>query len=172
MGLFQSMDTSASALTAGRLRLEVIAENLANIHTTRTAAGGPFRRKIVTMAPQGEGTFTAMVGKALAARLPAPRGSVLVGPPDRGWGGRAGSAGRRPGGVRVDGIYGDPRPFQKVYDPSHPDAGEDGFVLMPNVNLVEEMVELVSASRAYEANVTAFNATRHMAMRALEIGRG
>ncbi|HLS88180.1 MAG TPA: flagellar basal body rod protein FlgC [Sphingobacteriaceae bacterium] len=150
MSLFQAMSASASALTAERLRLEVVSENLANIHTTRTAEGGPYRRRVVTMAPRGRSGFAAALQQYLGGRrsgMPAATG------------------------VQVDGIYEDPRPFQQVYDPGHPDADENGFVLLPNVDLAEEMVNLLSATRAYEANVTAFNAARHMALRALEIGR-
>lgn len=170
MSLFQAMSASASALTAERLRLEVVSENLANIHTTRTAEGGPYRRRVVTMAPRGRTGFAAALQQFLGRRR-SMNGSLGA------TGGTGSAAGGQRAfmpaatGVQVDGIYADPRPFQQVYDPGHPDADENGFVLLPNVDLAEEMVNLLSATRAYEANVTAFNAARHMALRALEIGR-
>jgi len=128
--LFGAIDISASALTAERLRLDVIAENLANAGTTRTAEGGPYRRKVV---------------------LFAPRGGV--------------------GGVRVVGIARDPSPFRLRYDPGHPDADAAGYVRLPNVDVVKEMVDLITATRAYEANVTAIGAAKAMFQRALDIGR-
>ena len=136
MYLFRSFDISASGLSAQRLRMETIANNLANVNTTRTAAGGPYRRQM----------------PVFAAREPV-RG---------GWGA---------GGVRVLGIVEDDDPPRLVYDPGHPDAGEDGYVRFPNVNVVTEMVDMISASRAYEANVAALSAARAMAASALEIGR-
>lgn len=163
------MSASASALTAERLRLEVVSENLANIYTTRTAEGGPYRRRVVTMAPRGRTGFAAALQQFLGSRRTSPS----LGGNGANGAAAGGSRFTMPAvtGVQVDGIYEDPRPFQQVYDPGHPDADENGFVLLPNVDLAEEMVNLLSATRAYEANVTAFNAARHMALRALEIGR-
>lgn len=174
MSLYHAMDASASALTAQRLRLEVTAENIANIQTTRTAQGGPYRRRLVTMAPRAAGGFAASVQQAIRRRLPMGSGAQLAGPLNgvRQSGSAADNSPYRPGGVQVQTIYEDPRPFQRVHDPGHPDADQDGFVELPNVNLIEEMVALTGATRIYEANVTAFNAARHMASRALEIGRG
>jgi len=131
---------SASGMTAERLRMDTIANNLANANTTRTAAGGPYRRQVPVFAARERGL-------------------------------RSGPGGFAGAGVRVVGIRHDPGPPRLVYDPSHPDAGPDGYVAMPNVDVVREMVDLISASRAYEANVAAFNTAKSMAMRALEIGR-
>lgn len=143
MSIFNSLRISASGLTAERLRLDVIADNLANINTTRTAQGGPYRRKVAVLEERTEG-----FNDLLAIRNPALRG-----------------------GVRVAAIAEDPTPPNRVYNPGHPDADPDGYVLMPNVNLVTEMVDMITATRAYEANVTAMNAAKQMALRTLEIGR-
>jgi flagellar basal-body rod protein FlgC len=131
---------SASGLRAQRLRMDVIAANLANAQSTRTAGGGPYRRHDVVLEalPQG-GTFDDM----LAA---SP-------------------------GVRVARIVEDQHPPQMVFDPGHPDADAKGYVAMPNVNVVTEMVDMMSATRAYEANVAALNATKRLLEAALEIGR-
>lgn len=147
MSLFSSMGISASALTAERVRMELISENLANIYTTRTAEGTPYRRKVAAVVPQDQG-----FGRLLAGLL--------------GNGGR-----RAPAGVRVLGVYHDPRPFQQAYMPGHPDADEDGFVLLPNVDVAEEMVNMIAAARAYEANVTAFNVSKSLIQSALTIGQ-
>jgi len=144
VGMFDAIDAAASGLTAERLRMDVISNNIANVNTTRTAEGGPYRRQVVVFAPRaGVSAF----GQVLAQRL------------------EAGS------GVRVVGIVKDNAPLKMVYDPSHPDANKDGYVAMPNVNIVAEMVDMITATRAYEANVTAVNAAKTMAMKALEIGR-
>jgi flagellar basal-body rod protein FlgC len=140
-----ALDTSASGLTAQRLRMDVIANNLANVNSTRTAEGGPYRRQTVL--------FQARSAGAASFR------DILAGKLEGG------------GGVRVVGIAQDPSPFKQVYDPSHPDANAEGYVSMPNVDLVSEMVDMIAASRAYEANVTALNASKSMALKALEIGR-
>jgi len=140
MSLFGAMDVSASGLTAERLRMDLIASNLANAETTRTPEGGPYRRLMAVLVPE-------------------PVQSGLN--PLR----------RTGGGVRVRAIVQDPNPPRLVYQPDHPDANADGYVAYPNVNPVTEMVDLITATRAYEANVTAFNAAKSMAMKALEIGR-
>ncbi len=137
--MLRTFTISASGMTAERLRMDTIANNLANANTTRTADGGPYRRQVPVFA--------------------ARETAVLARP-----GGFA-------GGVRVLGIRHDPSPPRMVYDPAHPDANEEGYVAMPNVDVVREMVDLITASRAYEANVTAFNTAKSMAMRALDIGR-
>ena len=125
-----SMDISASGLYAQRMRMDTIANNLANAETTRTAQGGPYQRKTPVFQEDLEN-----------------------------------------GGVKVDAIIGDPRPFPQVHQPGHPDADPaTGIVRLPNVNPVEEMVDLVTASRAYEANVTALNASKAMVQKSLEIG--
>lgn len=136
MGIFSNFGISASGLTAQRLRMDTIANNIANIETTRTPEGGPYRRQIPLFAPRQ---------------------------PDE--------SGKPGGGVRVQALLQDQSPFKRVYEPSHPDADEEGYVLMPNVELVKEMVNMIDASRAYEANVTALNTAKDMAQRALEIGR-
>lgn len=135
MGNFSSIDISASGLFAQRVRLDAIANNIANANTTRTEQGGPYRRQEVV--------FRAHSGNFEPGR----------------------------GGVWVDAVVEDSNPPKIVYDPSHPDSGTDGTVAMPNVNVVEEMVDLVMATRAYEANVAAINAARTMATKAMEIGR-
>jgi len=144
VSLFNALDISASALTAERLRIELVAENLANVYTTRTPAGGPYRRKVAAFGAR-DGGFAALMAR-FTRRAEPPRG------------------------VQVTGIYEDPRPFKRVYAPDHPDAGPDGYLLLPNVDVVEEMVNLIAAQRAYEANVTAFNTTRSLIQSALSIG--
>ena len=147
MSLFGSLDISASALSAERLRMDVTAENLANAQTTRGANGQPYRRKEVVLQ-EAPGSFGASLSHAM--------------------GSGAGSSG---GGVQVAGVVQDSSPLKRVYDPGHPDADAQGYVSMPNVDTVTEMVDLISASRAYEANVTAMNAAKQMFARTLELLR-
>ena len=147
MSFFSALDISASGLTAQRLRMDIIAENIANVETTRTETGGPFKRKTVLFQERGSvGPFVEFFSRAM--------GGVV----------------KDPGGVRVSRVVEDQRPGAKVYDPSHPDADAEGYVTKPNVNIVEEMVNMISASRSYEANVTAFNATKSMLAKTLELG--
>lgn len=153
MSIFHSINTSASALTAQRLRMDVISSNMANIDTTRAkfveGEWQPYRRKTVTLQSQG-GQFSSFLNTA-------------IGKTERGG---AGS------GVKVTAVKEDTEtPFKLVYDPSHPDANEAGYVEMPNVDPLREMVDLISATRSYEANVTALNANKSMLMKALEIGK-
>jgi len=148
MGLLQSMRISASSLLAQRLRMDVVANNVANMNTTRTATGGPYRRQTVAIAEQGR----EVVFRDFLRR-------------------ESGEAGTG-GGVQVTAIREDNTPPRRVFDPSHPDADGDGYVLLPDINVVTEMTDLLSARRAYEASVTVLNATKSMALRALEIGRG
>jgi flagellar basal-body rod protein FlgC len=150
VGLFDALQISGSALSAERLRMDVTAENLANANTTRGPNGGPYRRKVVILEPAGGG---GGFGGALAGAM---RG--------RGMGGG-------PAGVQVAGIVEDGRPDRLVYDPGHPDADALGYVRMPNVDPVSEMVDLITASRAYEANVTAMQAAKAMFTKTLEILR-
>ncbi|MBX5476151.1 MAG: flagellar basal body rod protein FlgC [Clostridia bacterium] len=150
MSLFGSLDISASGLTAERLRLDLVANNLANADTTRTPGGGPFRRQLPVFAPGG----------VADEFVPASFGADVV------------SAGGATAGVRVVGVVADPTPGPLRYDPNHPDAGPDGFVRLPNVDPTEEMVDLVAASRAYQANVTAFEAGKSMFRAGLDIARG
>jgi flagellar basal-body rod protein FlgC len=148
MGLFGALDISASGLTAERLRMSVTAENLANAQTTRGANGQPYRRKEVVLQEISQGGFGATLATAM----------------DRG-------ATARPGGVEVAGIVEDATNLKTVYDPGHPDADARGYVRMPNVDTVTEMVDLISASRAYEANVTAMQAAKQMFSKTLELLR-
>jgi len=151
MSFFETMNTSASALTAQRLRMDVISENLANANTTRTADGGPYRRQTVIFEEIGGG---AAARGSFGRRLQSAINRTQAG-----------------SGVRVSNIVEDQRPGTRVFDPAHPDSDEDGYVTMPNVNVVEEMVNMISASRSYEANITAIGTTRSMLQRTLEISR-
>lgn len=144
MSLFRAIQTSASALTAERVRMDVIASNLANASVTQTADGTPYRRRIVTFAP-------------LVERLSASAGGALA---------QGGT-----GGVAVARITEDSAPPRRVHQPGHPDADSDGFITLPAINPVNEMVDLIAASRHYEANVTVLNVTKQLILRALEIGR-
>jgi flagellar basal-body rod protein FlgC len=148
MGLFDAIDISGSALSAERLRMDVTAENLANAQTTRTAQGGPYRRKVVELAQQPEGSSF---------------GSVLNG--------AMGSNAAQPSGVRVEAIAQDSAPNKLVYDPGHPDANAQGYVSMPNVDPVTEMVDLITESRGYEANVTAMQSAKTMFTKTLDLLR-
>ncbi|HEY0343590.1 MAG TPA: flagellar basal body rod protein FlgC [Solirubrobacteraceae bacterium] len=148
MGLFDAINTAATGLSAERLRMDVTAENLANAQTTKGADGQPYRRKVVALEQAGTG---------------AGFGPTLSGVMDRGTGSAA--------GVRVAGISADATPNRLVYDPGHPDADARGYVSMPNVQPVTEMVDLISASRAYEANVTVMQTAKQMFSKTLEILR-
>ena len=154
MGYMDTLAISASGMTAERLRMDVVANNLANVNTTRTPGGGPFRRQQVTFTPAG-----TSFGETLAHLSDADS--------DGGEDGGGDTA----GGVQVSGIVPDSRPFKRVYEPGHPDADKQGYVSLPNVDTVSEMVDMMSATRAYEANVSAIGAVKSMAMKALEIGR-
>ena len=149
MSFLSEFDICGSGLTAQRMRLDIASENITNMETTRTEAGGPYRRKMVVLEEIQENSFRSQFAKAL-------NGGISKGP----------SA-----GVRVAEIREDQRDFIPVYNPEHPDAGEDGYVLMPNVDLVKETVDGMSATRSYEANLTMFNAIKLMAQKALEIGK-
>lgn len=147
MGFLDSLDIGASALTAQRLRMDVIAQNIANANTTRTENGTPYKRKTVVFEER-------KVKESFSSLLASSGVDKYTGK-----------------GVKVAGIVEDNAPFKRVYEPGHPDADEEGYVLMPNVDIVTEMVNMISASRAYEANVTSINTTKSMALKALEIGR-
>jgi flagellar basal-body rod protein FlgC len=143
MDLLSILQISASGLTAERTRLQTVSSNIANAQTTRTEEGGPYQRRLPVFqsTPVSDNPF----GDVLDRKLQAPK---------------------------VVDVVVDQRPAERVYNPSHPDADPDtGMVAMPNVNVVEEMVDMISASRSYEANVTAITATKNMALKALEIGR-
>lgn len=145
MSVFGAMDISASGMTAQTLRTDIISQNIANVNTTRDADGNVYRRKTVVFAEKDVTCFSDVLSMAT---------------------GTIGS------GVRVTQIVEDmDTAMKEVYDPSHPDANKDGYVSYPNVNTVTEMTNLIDASRSYEANVTAFNATKSMALKGLEVGK-
>ena len=145
MAIFTSFDISASGMTAQRLRSDIISQNLANVNSTSSQEGGAYRRKTVVFSEKNATAFS----------------DVLLS-----------TAGTVGSGVKVTKIVEDyETPMNKVYDPAHPDADEDGYVTYPNVNVVTEMTNLISASRSYEANITAFNASKSMALKGLEIGK-
>lgn len=149
MGYFSSFDISASGMTAQRLRMDTISQNIANVNTTRTENGTPYRRKTVLFEEKQFNTpFAEFLSQSSKDLI---RGTS--------------------GGVRVTRIIEDQKPFKQVYDPGHPDANAQGYVSMPNVDTVTEMVDMISATRAYEANVTSINASKSMMMKALEIGK-
>lgn len=152
MSLFQQLSISGSALTAQRLRMDIISSNIANATTTRGSfVDGewiPYKRKMTEMSPRGQNNFESFLEMAVQENQPVATQ-----------------------GVRVNRIVEDQTPFKQVYDPSHPEANAEGYVQLPNVDLTKEMVDMLSATRAYEANVTAFNAGKNMDMKALEIGR-
>ncbi|MED4532521.1 flagellar basal body rod protein FlgC [Metabacillus fastidiosus] len=150
MAIFQNINISASALTAQRLRMDVVSSNMANMDTTRAqyvdGQWQPYRRKMVVTQPEGT-NFANMLNHALGKQ-------TNVG-----------------GGVKVTEIVEDETPFKLVYDPEHPDANEEGYVSLPNVDPLKEMVDLMGSTRSYEANVTVLNASKGMLMKALEIGK-
>ncbi len=153
MSIFHSLNTSASALTAQRTRMDVISSNMANIDTTRARMVDgewvPYRRKTVTMQPK-EQQFSHFLHKAIGKSNNKDIGN----------------------GVKVTRIQEDRETdFKLVYQPTHPDANEEGYVQMPNVDPLRETIDLISATRSYEANVTAFNAGKSILMKTLEIGK-
>lgn len=147
MSVMNGMNISASGMTAQRLRMDIISQNIANVNTTRDENGNPYKRQMVVFAEKNIHTFDNVLKTA--------QGGTTVS-----------------NGVKVTKVISDEvTPMNKVYNPSHPDADEDGYVSYPNVNTVTEMTDLIDASRSYEANVTAFNATKNMALKGLEIGK-
>ncbi|SDT45715.1 flagellar basal-body rod protein FlgC [Paenibacillaceae bacterium GAS479] len=148
MKLTNGFDISASALTAQRLRMDVISSNIANAETTRGSfVNGefqPYKRKMVVLEPMGQNSFSSMLQNEMDGKSK---------------------------GVKVGRIVEDQTPEKLVYNPTHPDADASGYVRMPNVDVTKEMVDMISASRSYEANVTALNATKAMFVKALEIGK-
>lgn len=147
MGMFMGIDTAASGLTAERLRMDVISNNIANANTTRTENGGAYHRRFVVFSPRDRQpeSFEQTLLKATG-------GKKTVGE-----------------GVRAVAIMEDNQQGPLVYDPGHPDANADGYVEKPNVNIVTEMVDMITAHRAYEANTTTINAAKSMISKALEI---
>lgn len=146
MSFFNSINISSTGLTAERLRMDIISKNIANVNTTRTSSGMPYRRQVPIFKEKENKSFSEFLSEA--------KNDYETG-----------------NGVEVTAIKDDQSPFKRVYNPGHPEADEKGYVLMPNVDIVTEMINLISASRAYEANVTALNSSKSMAMKALEIGR-
>jgi flagellar basal-body rod protein FlgC len=159
--LYGALDVSTSGLTAQRRRMNIIAENLANAETTRTAEGGPYRRKEAVMSYDPQFSLELDSAESVNDKLERTHPNHLPGKESE-----ADSADF--GGVKA-AVVKDQSPFRKVYDPGHPDADADGMVSMPNVDIVQEMTDLISASRAFEANATAFNATKQMMKKALEL---
>ena len=152
MSFFNSMDISATGLTLQRLRMDIISQNIANVDTTRTEDGGPYKRKTVLVQ---EKQNTKSFADYLSDKVnPAAAGSTSIG-----------------SGVKAVKIVEDETEGTKVYDPTHPDADAEGYVTKPNVNTVTEMVNMISANRSYEANITALNTTIDMINKALSIGK-
>jgi flagellar basal-body rod protein FlgC len=140
MDLITGIAATGSALNAQKTRLDVVAQNIANSHTTKSADGSPYKRQVVT--------FEAELSNRIAGKAHGTKE-----------------------GVKVAAVSADPTPGQKIYDPRHPDADAQGMVTMPNVNVSREMVDLITASRAYEANLSVVKAARQMAQRTIEMGR-
>ena len=153
MGLFDAIDIAGSGLSAERVRMDVTAENLANAQTTRTAAGGPYKRQEVELEQIAPGGF----GSALQGAMSANGSSADVASQAESSGSEAPA-----GGVEVAGIVDDKTPDQLVYEPSNPEANAKGYVQMPNVDTVTEMTDLISESRSYEADVTAMQTSKSM----------
>lgn len=146
MSIMNGMNISASGMTAQRLRMDIISQNIANVNTTRDENGETYRRQVVVFEEKNTAPFSQYLNSATGA---------VSG-----------------NGVKVTTIAKDTEtPLNLVYDPSHPDANADGYVAYPNVNTVTEMTNLIDASRSYEANVTAFNASKSMALKGLEVGK-
>lgn len=154
MAFFSSMNIVASGLTAQQLRLDVVAENITNATTTRTEGGnGAYRRKMVVFqAESGRDDFRQAMARAANGLVPN-------------------SDDTNAGGVKVTQIVEDPSPMKMVYDPTHPDANDEGYVEMPNVDTVKEMTDAMAATQAFSANVTAFNTLKSVVAKGLEIGR-
>ena len=146
MGMFDAINISASGLTAQSFRMDVVAQNIANATTTRTADGTPYQRRTTVLSEGRSIRFSDVIAER--------RGQATAG-----------------SGVRVVDTPADQSDFKLQYDPNHPDANEEGYVQMPNVDIVREYVDMISASRSYEANLTVVNASKKMASKALEIGR-
>lgn len=151
MGVFDGLNISGSALTAERLRMDVVSSNIANADTTRAEKVNgqwvPYQRKLVSFTPVNNGSFSDYLTNAL------------------------GSSSEGLGGVQVSAITNDPTPFKEAYDPTNPDANSSGYVLSPNVDPLKEMVDLMGTQRSYEANVTAMNAQKSIMLKALQIGK-
>lgn len=151
MNYLNALNISGSGMTTQKTRMDVISQNITNSNTTRTQTGGPYRRKMTVLSSIDEAGFRQTLMQQAKFRT---AGQTV-----------------NSGGVKVAQIVEDQSDFIPTYDPTHPDANEEGYVMMPNVNRTQEMVDLMAASRAYEANVTVFNATKAIIQKALEIGR-
>lgn len=146
MSFLSSLNISGTGMTAQRMRLDVAAENIANIETTRTESGGPYRRKMIVLQAKDNSfrdVLSTVAGKSVQTNA----------------------------GVRATAIIDDETELKAVYDPEHPDADENGYVMMPNIDMVKEMTDSMAATRSYEANITAYNAVKLMAQKALEVGK-
>ncbi len=141
MGVFDILKISASGLKAQRARMEVIAGNLSNVHTTRTEEGGPYRKKEVVFVST-DVSDTKEFGSLFSKKIE---------------------------GVKIESVSESEKEFEKVFDPNHPDADQEGYVMFPNVNLMEEMTDMVAATRAYEANVNVMNTTKEMLIKSLDL---
>lgn len=146
MGIFSTLNISGTALSAERTRMEVISKNIANANTTRTSSGKPYRRQMPLFKEIEGETFSSVLSKERKKH-------------------------EKEGGVKITGIVEDRSEFKTMYNPGHPDADSEGYVQMPNVDVVTEMVDMISASRSYEASMTSINSAKAMAMKALEIGK-
>ncbi|MBP7462313.1 MAG: flagellar basal body rod protein FlgC [Candidatus Delongbacteria bacterium] len=163
--LFTSIDISAGGLKAQRRRLDVVSQNIANAETTRTPEGGPYQRKMVVLKEANEKVKSAVLNSEDKLELSLTHQKHM---PIPEFFDLKNEAIRK--GVEIDEVVNDEKtPFRTVYDPSHPDADQNGYVEMPNVNIINEMVDMMTATRAYEANATAMNAAKQMALKALEI---
>ncbi len=159
-GIFSAIDVSSSGLSAQRRKLNVIAANIANAETTRTETGQPYRRRIVQFAEQSGSPFANLLRRVIGKLSTTHPRHIPVA--------EQVTAVETPPAVQAREVT-DNSPFRLVYDPTHPDADANGYVAYPNVNVVTEMVDMITASRAYEANVAAINAAKEMAKRALDI---
>lgn len=148
MGVFNSINISSSGLTAERTRMDIISKNIANANTTRTSSGTPYRRQMAVFEDNNKVPFSQYMDKFMDE-------NKLLGK----------------NGVKISKIVEDKSPFKKVYDPGHPDANEEGYVNMPNVDIIKEMVDMISATRSYEANIASINSSKTMAMKAINIGK-
>jgi flagellar basal-body rod protein FlgC len=143
MGILDVLNISSSGMTVQRTRMEAIATNMANVNSTRTEEGGPFRKKEIVVTPAdvtNKSPFDSLLGQKLE-------------------------------GVKVEGVVESEKPFERTYDPFHPDADQDGYVSLPNVNVMEEMSDMIAATRAYEANVNVAGSVKQMYTKSLEIGQ-
>lgn len=146
MGYFSSLDVSASGMSAQRMRMDLISQNIANANTTKTQDGTPYRRQVLVLGTDQNVGFSKYLSSSTGRNV-------------------------GDGKVKIQGIREDMSELKRVYEPDNPEADEDGYVTMPNVDIVTEMVDMISASRSYEANVTASTASKNMAMQALNIGK-